>query len=803
MRPQQRGGGRLRVRLVAAGASVALVGGGLGVIATAAPGQAAVSVAQHHDQNSCHLGNGIKHVVQVSFDNVHFFRDNPNVPSDLQLMPNLLNFIEHNGTMLSNNHTPLIAHTANDLLTTATGLYGDRQGQPISNGFQAYNPNGTTDLANSFTYWTDPIFDTARTPTPGHDTNPNMVYSPVPPATASSPVSPTTVTPAPWVPYTRAGCNVGEVATANQVLENANFDIPKVFGSGSPEAQQLAADSGAAPFFDNEVRDYVGLGVHCAKGNDVCADATGVKFGETSATPTAAPDVLPNEPGGYNGYQALFGSRYVAPLLGAGTPNLTHDGVPVTNAAGNLTDLFGNEIDNPFASPVAGFPGFGDINAAQSLSYAAGMLEHGIPVVNLYMADLHGNHFIPGLTSCNNAPDALGSGTQCYLDQAAYFNKAFGIFFDRLAKDGITPKNTLYVFSSDEGDHMAGANVGRAIQPTPANCNGTTIVCTYPAGSFGELGGNIQGMLATQKGNTTPYSLQSDTSPSFYLTGNPGPAAPVVRAFEHDVAGLTAFNPYTNTTQPVTNYLANPAEAAILHMVNADPARTPTLTLFAKPDYFFFNGGPTCKTSCVSQSTGFAWDHGAYAAEINTNFLGIVGPGVKNLGVDGPAADAGTTSSGPNSGQIEVVDNHFSGPWIDETDMRPTMMYLTGLQDDYEHDGRVITQVLTDPKGALVADNVTQLGECYKQLNSSVGEFGAASLQASTNAINSTSAGDSTFTSIETQLRALNVARDQLAGQIKAELEAAAFQNEHIHGAESQIDACDALIRAAGALANS
>jgi len=37
------------------------------------------------------------------------------VPSDLQMMPNYLHFIEQNGTMLSNNHTPLIAHTANDI----------------------------------------------------------------------------------------------------------------------------------------------------------------------------------------------------------------------------------------------------------------------------------------------------------------------------------------------------------------------------------------------------------------------------------------------------------------------------------------------------------------------------------------------------------------------------------------------------------------------------------------------------------------------------------------------------------------
>ena len=66
-------------------------------------------------QGSCNLGNGVQHVVEITFDNVHFFRDNPNVPSDLELMPHLLNFVEHNGALLSNDHTPLIAHTANDL----------------------------------------------------------------------------------------------------------------------------------------------------------------------------------------------------------------------------------------------------------------------------------------------------------------------------------------------------------------------------------------------------------------------------------------------------------------------------------------------------------------------------------------------------------------------------------------------------------------------------------------------------------------------------------------------------------------
>jgi hypothetical protein len=40
--------------------------------------------------NACRLdsaGGRIKHVIQIIFDNVHFRRDNPNVPSDREQMP--------------------------------------------------------------------------------------------------------------------------------------------------------------------------------------------------------------------------------------------------------------------------------------------------------------------------------------------------------------------------------------------------------------------------------------------------------------------------------------------------------------------------------------------------------------------------------------------------------------------------------------------------------------------------------------------------------------------------------------------
>jgi hypothetical protein len=806
---------RVAIRAAALSGCLSLLSG-IAVVGVSTPGLAsavrpparASATTGSQAGQGCRLGNGVKHVIEITFDNVHFFRDNPNVPSDLEMMPSLLHFLENNGTLASNNHTPLIAHTADDLLTTFTGLYGDRAGMPVSNSYQTFNPNGTTDPAGSFAYWTDPIYDTASSPTAGHDANPSLVYAPAPPATTRPAPTPNTITPAPWVPFTRAGCDVGDVATVNQELENTSVDIPKVFGASSAEEQQLAADPDS--FKDAETADYVGIAVHCAQGSGFCSTAKGVKYGQTTASPTAVTDSLPDEPGGYTGYQGLFGHRYVAPQLGAGTPNVTKNGYQVTNAAGNLVDENANQINGAFLTNHPGFPGFGGINAAQSLAYVADMQESGVPVTNAYIADIHGNEHIPGLSACSGAPAALGSGSPCYVAQAQYYNQAFSTFFARLAADGITTKNSLFVLSADEGDHEAGANVGRAIQPTPANCNGATVsgdtvtpavACTYPAGSFGELAGNLTGLLATQKADTTPFSLESDTAPEFYVTGQPGAGAPQVRTLERDVAGLTAANPYTGTTQPIANYLADPTEEAILHMVNADPARTPTFALFAKPDYYLSTGAANCTSPCVSQNTGFAWDHGDYAAEIDTNWLGIAGPGVAHLGLDGSAADAGPSSAGANSGQVTVPGSGTTGTWLDETDIRPTLMYLTGLKDDYEHDGRVVTQLLAHQSGALRSPAVTALGACYKQLNSSVGEFGTATLQAATRAIESTSPGDQTYTRTDQALAALGRVRDGLAGVIKRELEAAAFSNTPVRGAAAQTFACRAIIASAQHLA--
>jgi len=56
--------------------------------------------------------------------------------------------------------------------------------------------------------------------------------------------------------------------------------------------------------------------------------------------------------------------------------------------------------------------------------------------------------------------------------------------------------------------------------------------------------------------------------------------------------------------------------------------------MFAKPDYFLSAGAPNCSKACVTIDNRFNWNHGDVSPDINTTFLGLVGPGVRNLSVD-------------------------------------------------------------------------------------------------------------------------------------------------------------------------
>jgi hypothetical protein len=724
---------------------------GAGVVVTGVQAQAAPK-PEAATGSTCQLGNGVKHVISLVFDNVHFARDNPNVPSDLEQMPHLLNFLEQNGTVLSNLHTPMIGHTADDSLSIYTGLYGDRHGQPLSNTYKTYNPNGTTDPATSFTYWTSPVVDTAATPAAGHDTAPSMAYSATTPATKNTGQQ----TPAPWVPFTRAGCSVGDFSTANMVLENTNLDIQTVFGANSPEMAQLAADPD--PYKDPEVADYIGVAVHCASGDAVCANAQAVRYGQSAPSASAQPDALPTEPGGYNGYQGLFGARYVSPVLGAGTPNVTHAGYPVTDANGVLTDLSGVPMTNQY-SHTPGFPGFSP-TASQTLAYLADMQESGIPVTYGYISDIHERK--AGTSNCTTATATgagkpIGPGDSCYVTNAKAYDDAFAAFFDRLRKDGITPANTEFVISAEENDQFAGANVGRASTPTPAGCDGINVPCQYAAGQVGEVQANVTGLLSGTASKNTKFDLEPQGA-SLYVHGQPAADDPAVRQLERDTAGMTGDNPFSGAKgENIVKYQAGALEQRILHMQTGDPLRTPTYTMFPVPDYYFSTTGPN-----VSINSSYAYNHGYYSPNIDITWGALVGPGVAQRGVDGPQPKDGNQPSDPNSTHT-VPQASGTGTYVDEVDLRPTLMHLVGLKDDYPSDGAVINQVLTHP--TATPDSLTAL---YRQLNSSVGAFGTDTLIAESSALASGSAtNDDRYDSVEARLLHLADARDSWANQVK------------------------------------
>jgi len=655
--------------------------------------------------SACQLNSAkgdIQHVIYIQFDNTHFTRDNPNVPSDLEQMPNLLNFIENNGVLLSNHHTPLISHTATDILTSLTGVYGDNHGVPVSNSFRYFNPNGTSNLGVSFAYWTSPLFDpTTSTPT---DTTPNML-------TAAGKNA-----PAPWVPYTRAGCNVGAVATANTILENTAIDIPTVFGANSPEAAEVKADGGQSG--TQSFADFVGIGIHCAQGDALCSAANNGK-----------PDLLPDEPGGYTGFNGLFGHKYTVPQINPDGNNTS------------LKDLNGNIIQDP--NGHIGFPGFDGMSAAVSLSYVASMQEHGVPVTYAYISDAHDMH---------PSGPAFGPGQAGYVAALQAYDAAFGKFFTRLASDGINQSNTLFVFTADEGDHFAGV--------TAKGCDGVITPCTYGKNQIGEINTNLAGLLATEQGIATKFLVHSDDAPTVYITGNPARTDSVTRAFERGVGNLTAVNPYTGNTDTLTKFLADPVEMKLLHMVTADPARTPTFTMFADPNYFLFAGAPNCNSPCVTINPGFAWNHGDVQPEITTTWLGMVGPGVRHFGVD-------------------------NSIWSDHTDIRPTILALLGLKDDYAHAGRVLFEDLYDwavPQSLRAhRETLIRLAQVYKQINAPVGELGLASLGVSTRALESDTPGDNAYNQLENNLSTITGQRDPLAAQMSALLEAAAFNGQSIN----------------------
>ncbi|MDX6477966.1 MAG: hypothetical protein QOG29_553, partial [Gaiellaceae bacterium] len=703
---------KTRLGVLCAVALGCLLAMGAGAATTSA---ATPSVRSTQSATGCALKGPIKHVVYLQFDNTHYSRDNPSVASDLEQMPHLYNFLKSNGTLFTNDHTILISHTAGGILSTQTGLYPDRHGQTVSNSYFYYPPSKIPAFSTSFKYWTDLVDDA----TGANDPLANMV------------TDGQKNTPAPWVPFTRAGCDFGAVSLANIELENIGTgpfgDMSEAFGTGSPEWTDAVASNAApsgTPARAKAFTDYVGIAIHCAKttGN-ICAS----NF--TNATNSRL-DKLPDEPGGYLGYNALYGAKYVDPAITGG------------NACVN--DTSGQPVMDPFNK--CGFPGFDWALAKNTLGYLAQMQEAGVPITWGYVSDAHDNHTSSFPAPFNpNFPRASGPGESDYKAQLKAYDDAFAAYFDRLKADGIDQSNTLFMVTVDEGDKFAGG-IGTPVGDgslayTHANCSWTTTP-SCPSNQLGEVNLNLKAKLPT---GTPAFQLHRDSAPTFYVNGQPARTDPTLRTMERNVLGLNAIDPYVSpTAAPVFVQMADTVEEQALHMVNSDPARTPSFTGFGDPNYFITDAGPSCGSNpCIDYH--FAWSHGDVQPVIGTTWAGFVGPGIQTNGIDDKT-------------------------WTDHTNVRPTMLLLLGLKDDYGHDGRVLIEGLD--KKALPntlfehSKTTTQLGAIYEQLNAPFGSFAMDTLTASTKGIRSTD--ESVYESYETQIQDLTNQRDDLASQIKS-----------------------------------
>ena len=258
------------------------------------------------------------------------------------------------------------------------------------------------------------------------------------------------------------------------------------------------------------------------------------------------------------------------------------------------------------------------------------------------------------------------------------------------------------------------------------------------------------------------------------------------------MTSVSAVNPHTGLSENVMGAgLGTELQGAIvdkvgqklLHMSSSfDPNRDPTFTMFGNPNFFFETTGNT--TPLVGP--GFAWNHGDIQPEIARTYIAMVGPGVRNIGVSQPT-------------------DFFT----DHVDLRPTMLYLLGLKDDYQHDGRVIVEML-DPDvlpSSLHAHSETllRLGQVYKQINAPFGSLAQSTLTVSTFAIQSNSDGDVVYNKLEAKIASWTSQRDALASQIKSILEGAEFSGLSINEQQAKqliSDSQTLLDQASGCAAN-
>ena len=631
---------------------------------------------------SCQLGNGVKHVINIVFDNVHFVAGQPERPvrPRADAAPAELPEVQRHGASPT-SHTPMIAHTADDSLTIYTGLYGDRHGQPL------------TQLA------TRPTTPTAR-PTRRRRSPTGRRRSSTPQASADAPGTtrrrrwPTRDT------SRRRGdtepADAGAVGAVHPrrlhgrrlldrehgARERRRSTCRRCSAPSSPEVAQYNADPDS--FKDAEVADYIGVAVHCAQGDAICA----TRRRSSTARPRRRRRRRRPAADRAGRLQRLPGAVRRASTSRRSSARarrtLTHNGYQVTDATGNLVDLNGN--DDP-----------GAVQRTRRASRASARPRRSrwptSPTCRR-AASRSPTATSPTCTSARPtrraaAPRRTGDrpasrsarATAATSRNAQAYDAAFADVLPA-ARRGRHHPGEHAVRDQRRGERPVRRRErrpGDRSRPRPA-ATASTVAVQLRRGPDRRAAGQHQGPARRR---TPSASTQFDIEPqgaSIYVHGQPAANDPTVRQLERDTAAMTADDPYSGVNgEKIVKYQAGRARAT--GPAHADRRPAAHADVHAVPEAGLLLRDHRDRTSA---STAASPRTTATTARTSTSpGSAMAGPGVAANGVDGPQPAGGNQPHDPNSTNT-VPQASTVGTWVEETDLRPTMLHLLGLTDDYQ-----------------------------------------------------------------------------------------------------------------------
>ena len=541
--------------------------------------------------------------------------------------------------------------------------------------------------SSSFKYWTDLTDDVNTPPTDANYRNDQREAA--------------KNAPAPWVPFTRAGCDVGrDRAREHRAREHRH----------RPDRRHDQGLRHRLARVERGRRVERGPGRHAARTSRRPTSSASASTAHRprrvcGATRTPRRTRCPTSRAATPASRALFGAKYVNPVI-------SRRRAPMRQRTPRKA--------TPDQRPVGhrGFPGFDGMFATTTLSLRradAGVRDPGH--VRLHLGRPRPARRLPGASTSRTRPARPATSSSCTTTTSPSSQ-----FFDRLAADGINKSNTLFVFTVDEGDHFAGS------QPEQPGCDGVTVAVRLrhepgrrdqrqPAAACSR-----RSTATTRRSPSTPTMRRTSTS-----TGNP---ARTDRGRRGTSSGrwpaAAGLNPYTGAdADDIMVALADQVEdedAAHGHRRSAADAdlhavRRSGLVLLRSR-----RRATTCATHAACASIPRA-DEPELRVEPRRH------PG-RDRHRPGPAT----------SGRASRTSATTDSVWTDHTDHRPTHADAArpeGRLPDRRPGGR---REIADENALPVSlrvhhPSVEQLAASYKQLMASFGTFSMDTLTASTHAL--------------------------------------------------------------------